>query len=239
MQPNQPYGPNPNQVPNTPPQPYVQGPQPLQAPTHQPSDYDFIMSPQKAKGPGLKLPGAGSIIGRIALVVVGLIVLLMIFTILKSVFNRKPDLTPFVGIMQDQQQVILIATDAAGQTAITQDDKNIALTAKLTVNTDQKKVYNYLTGNGVKFNEKAFPTLLNARVDSRITSQLATAATNSTYDTTFRSAMQQKLTTYMQDLKQVYTANKGPVGRGILNDNYNNAEKLLKQLNQAGSQQNP
>lgn len=158
----------------------------------------------------------------------GLLVLIIIFVIIKSLFGGSGStLTAFVGIAQDQQELIHLATNASNQTNLTVGNMNFAATAQLSLASSQAAIGKYLATGGHKVNAKT----LDLKISTSLDSQLTNAATAATYDQTFEQIVTTKLTAYMHDLSQTYKLTKGSKGRALLNDDYHQAQLLLTQLN--------
>lgn len=197
-------------------------------PQAQPSkEYEFIVNPGKpARRPWL--PGGNSLPMRVLLAGGALLALIIIFIVVKGFFGGGgTTLTSFVGIAQDQQELIHLATNAGLQTNLTTVNKNFAATAQLSLTSSQSALGKYLSNNGHKVSLKT----LNLKVSTSLDEQLANAATAATYDQTFQQIAKTKLNAYMNDLSQTYKLTKGKNGRALLNDDYNQAQLLLVQLN--------
>lgn len=212
--------------PQSPPETPVPA-EPAAAPSPQ-GNYDFIMNPQKpARRPLLsKLPAGSSLPARIAYIFGGLLILLIIFIFVKGLFGGS-NFTSFVGIVQDQQEMIHLAASASQQQNLTVGDQNFAATAKLSLSSSQSAIIKYLVGNGQKLNTKTLNLKVSAATDQQLQNSLAAA----TYDQTFQQIMNGKLKAYVSDLKQTYTQTTGKNGRALLNDDYKQAQLLLTQLN--------
>jgi flagellar basal body-associated protein FliL len=205
MQPNDPYG---------------AAPQPSQQP-----DYGFIMSPnQQPTRP--TFPGGSSLRGRIIIVGLGLIVLLILFSIIRGLVVGKPNMQDFVGVAQDQASIIHLVSKAAEEPSLNQQNKNFVYTAQTSMQTTQRDTLTYLRNNKVKVKDKVLILKTSAKTDN----DLATAATNSNYNEAFHDVMKAQLETYQQDLQNAYAKTKGPKGRDLLSKSYNSAGLLLTQL---------
>ena len=197
--------------------------------------YDFIINPEKPSRPKLKLPvlpANSSLAVRVLAAVGGLLVLVIAFIIIKGLVAPGPNLTPFIGIVQDQQELIHLA-GAAGrqqQSGISTSSQNFAVTTQLSITSSQSAILKYLLANGQKVAPKVLVIKVSATIDSQLTA--ATAAT--TYDQTFRSIMKTQLTAYKNALKQVYNQTSGKNGHALLSNDYDQANLLLTQLNAPG-----
>jgi hypothetical protein len=199
--------------------------QPQAGPT---KEYEFIVNPEKPVRRLWQLPGGNSLLIRALLVGGGLLVLIIIFVVVKNLLGSGSNatFTAFVGIAQDQQELIHLTSNTSQQTNITTSNKNFAATAQLALGSSQAALGKYLATNGHKVNAKT----LNLKVSASLDNQLVNAATAATYDQTFQQIAKTKLTAYMNDLQQTYKLTKGKNGRALLNDDYNQAQLLMIQL---------
>jgi hypothetical protein len=178
----------------------------------------------------LSLPGGNSTILRAVYVVGGLLVLLVIFMIIKGVLSGGSNLTLFVGIAQDQQEIVHLTTitsqqQAQGQT-LTTSDQNFAATSQLSLSSAQTAIIQYLANNRQKVKAKTLNLKLSAATDT----QLANAATAGNYDQVFQQVLKIKLMAYINDLRQTYKQTNGQKGHALLSDQYKQAQLLLVQL---------
>lgn len=157
--------------------------------------------------------------------------LLIVFNIIKGQVG-KSNFTPYVGIAQEQQEMIHLVTNAGQQTNLSAATQNFAATAQLSLTSSRDATAQYLANNHQKINAK----VINLKVSTAVDDQLTNAATAGTYDQSFQTIMKSRLTTYVSDLKQTYQQTKGQRGHALLNDDYNQAQLLLIQLNLASSQ---
>lgn len=217
MQPQQPYAPPPSQ-PLPGPNMGSDAPKP---------DYGFILEPPKPPRAPLFKFGGGSQKMRIILVVAVIFVLLVLFAGLKNIVaSSNKSIPSLVSVAQYQQELLHLAQSGA-QNATSASLKNFAYTTQLSLQSEQKDLVLYLKNNGHKTGTKE----LNLKISKTLDNQLTAALTNSSYDPTFKQAMQDKLTNYQQALKQAFIQTKGPKGQALLSNDYDAAGLLLKQLN--------
>ncbi len=189
-------------------------------------DYSFITNPQQPKRPSLFNFGAGSKTLRIAVVLGGFFLLLILFIGFKNILSSSNKSTPaLVSIAQDQQELIHLAQNGT-QNAVGSTTKNFSQTAALSLQSEKQQLLVYLKGNGRKVGTGE----LNLNVSKATDSQLTAAVSASNFDPTFTSLMKTKLTAYQQALKTAYGLEKGPKGRALLNDDYAASQLLLQQL---------
>ncbi len=187
--------------------------------------YDFITNP--AKPPRQSLLNGKPPAVRAAIVSGVLLVLIILGIFIKGLFGGSSNLTSFISIAQDQEELIHIATGAALQKDLSINNKNLAATTKLSLATAQLQIITYLNTNHKKIN----PKVLNLKVSLETDDQLTAAAAATTYNQTFKEIMKTKLTSYMSDLEQSYGQTKGPKGLALLKSDYAGAQLLLEQLN--------
>jgi hypothetical protein len=217
-------GPPPPAPPPAPLYPGSQAPVPVQSS----QEYNFITSPEKPAKLQWQLPGGNSMATRALMAAGGLLVLIIIFVIIKGLFSGGgSNLTLFVGVAQDQQELIHLATNASQQKGITVNNQNFAATTQLSLASSQAAIVKYLSANSRKVN----PKTLNLKLSTSLDNQLVNAAAATTYDQTFQEITKTKLTAYLSDLQQTYKQTKGKNGRVLLSDDYNQAQLLLTQLN--------
>lgn len=221
VEPNQPVAAAIPAAPNIPAQPAVVTPE---------QQFDFIMNPdQPVKKSGL-LGGGSSLPTRLALGSGGLLVLLIILIVLKNLLGGSANLTPFVAVAQQQQELIHLATAAQQQQDLSVTNQNSAITTQLTIASSQSNLLAYLKQNKTKINAKQLGLKISATTDT----QLTTAESAGTYNQTYQTVMQNELSIYMSGLQQAYkTAGKN--GRALLTDEFNQAKLLKNQLGPATS----
>jgi hypothetical protein len=217
------YPQQPGLPPQQPPQPPVQGPytQPAPAP------YDFIINPESPVARRSTLPGlppANSLLLRVIYGVVGLIILLILFSVIKGLIVGKPKLDSFVSIAQDQQELIHLATNAAAtaqQQSLSTGNQNVAATLELTITSNQAQITKYLSTNHLKVNTKTLSLKQNTTVDTELTN----AQSAGTYNQAFQQVIESQLSSYSTDLKLAYSS-AGINGRALLSSDYKQAQLL-------------
>lgn len=209
-----------------------------QAVSPQQEPYAFITDPQGPLKAPQQLMGGKPLLFRVAVIGGGLVVLLIVLSALKGlIFGGGFNLPPFVAVLQDQQELIHLTTNAlqpqAGQSAspLPSDYLNFATTVQVTVTSAQAQLTTYLTNN----KQKVSPTLLSLKVSTSIDNQLSTAAAAGTYTSAFQSVMTSQLDTYAADLRTAYDKTSGLKGHAQLSSDYAQASLLVKQLNQSSS----
>ncbi|MDB5175825.1 MAG: hypothetical protein JWM81_683 [Candidatus Saccharibacteria bacterium] len=202
--------------------PYQPQPQPVQ-PTTNP--YDFIVNPSK---PPKNNPIAnGSMFSRLLVVSGGLVVLLVLFVIVKGLLGGGDAGTKnMIGVAQRQQEIVRITSAASDKPGISSDNKNFAITTKLSVTSAESDLKKYLASQGTKLKPQELALKKSAATDE----QLKAADAASTYDTTLQQVMKTQLTLYQQELQRAYQKTTGTNGRALLKKQYADTSLLLKQL---------
>jgi hypothetical protein len=198
---------------------YTPGP----LPTNLPPGYEFMAnspSPKKSMG----VPNSPLI--RVAVVLVGLLVLIVLFSIVKGILSGGSNRPQLLSVAQDQQEIIHIVTAAQMEKSLSVTNRNTAITAQLGVTSGQSQLIQYMSKAGFKVKPKELSLKLSALTDKK----LATASINSAYDSTFQSVMETELATYQQDIQAAYGKTKGKYGQTILKNQYDGSKLLLEQL---------
>jgi hypothetical protein len=202
---------------------------PQQYPNGQ-NPYDFILNPPKAPKPSplAKLPGGSNpFVLKIAVMVAGAIVLMIILGIISSLLSSgsKANATALTDIAQTQAELIRVS-DQGINNSTQQSVKNLAITTKYTAKTQQNQLVNYMATQGIKVNAKQLTLKRNAQTDQKFT----VAQQTSTFDTVFAKEMQTELQNYAATLKQLFSAATGENERNILSTDYTQAQLLISQV---------
>lgn len=191
------------------------------------------MEPAKPQRRGMNfIPTGSSLLVRVAIIGVGIIILIILFSVIKGLVVTPPfDTTAMIGLAQDQQEMVHITSQALQQStqqqaALSQNTMNFAVTAQASLSSDQKQTLSYLKTNGKKVKSKVLSQKVSATTDE----QLSSAAANSTFESTYIQLMQTALKNYQTALKTTFVSTKGPKGRQLLNQEYMSSQLLLNQL---------
>lgn len=163
---------------------------------------------------------------RVAIAVGALSVLIIIAVLAISVIGGGGggNKAPMVTVAQEQTELIRVATQGA-QHGVDQKTQNVAYNVQLSVESANSQLLAYLKQNG----QKIAPKTLALKHSTQTDTALATALTNSTFDTTFNDILQRDLTAYAQSIKTAFNANPGTKGKALLNTQYAAANLLLEQ----------
>lgn len=212
MQPQQPYY-QPPSNPTLPPQGSGQSP-----------NYDFLYSQPPAKRS--VLPTGSSTMQRLLIFVGGLVVLVFTVVIFSSLLSSGGGVNTELAALVGRQNEIIRVAAIGTQQASGQSTKNLAVSAQLSMATDQQQLTVYLSHHGHKMSKKELAADQSAATDNQLNSALAT----STFDTTFNSILQNELNSYMQSLKSTFAKTTNTGTRSLLNSDYQHAQLLLKQV---------
>jgi hypothetical protein len=203
--------------------PYAPQPQnTLQPPPHNP--YEFILNPQnpQPKSPGL---GKGNFGMMIAFIVGGALLLMLVLGIVVTLFSGSSNTDGFVGLSQTQNELIRVSEQGAAD-ATQQSTKNLAVTAQYGILTQQQQVLAFLAEHGKKVGEKEILLKQNAQTDLQFTA----AKSTSTFDMVFSTVMQNQLTTYADNLKQLFNATSDKAERDMLANYHEQTQLLISQI---------
>jgi hypothetical protein len=197
-----------------------------EAPHENHPDYEFILNPA-ANHPKKMIAGETSMAKRIGIVVGGLILLIIIFSLAKSVLSKpSPNAASLLSVVQEQQELAHVSAEASKQQGIQTTTADSAATITATIGTEQPQLETYIRGIGLKYK----PIQYSLRVSAVTDAALATAASGGTYDQVYETTVQTVLQNYEHFLKLAYSQTTGLHGRAILTVDYNSASLLLTQL---------
>jgi flagellar basal body-associated protein FliL len=182
--------------------------------------YDFIFKP-----PGGKkslLPG-GSKKTRIIIVAVGAAILLMMALVLSSILSspRKQAVENLV-VAAKQQNDLIRLSEVGVQKARGQQARNIAVTTKLSLQSQQGDLLAAIKSQKRKLDNKE----LNASRDTKADQLLTAAEQNNRFDEVFIEVMELKLKEYQRTVKTAYDSVSSPGLRAALTEQFNSANTL-------------
>ena len=187
--------------------------------------YEFIMNPAPPPKRSL-FPSGGSKMMRFAVLGGGLVILLILFSVIKSLLFA-PHVSPqLLTAAQDQQAMIHLVTNALDEPALSGTNSNFAVSAKLSLTSEQYRLLTYMKKNG----KKVKPKVLNQMISKSTDDQLASAAKQDSYNRVFQEVMQQKLTAYQHRLALAKADTTGKKGRALLLSEQQSAQLLQKML---------
>jgi len=175
------------------------------------------------------LLSGNSLAKRLLVVGLALLMLIVVASVVINLLNSGKDFTPSViSVIQDQQELVHIVSKVKdnSQAQLSAANANLAATLQLTMSSSQAQLIHYLANNHHKVSSKQ----INLKVSATTDQQLTASAAAGTYDSTFISIVQTKLTAYQHDLGLAYQKDKGAKGRALLSSEYDQATLLLGQL---------
>lgn len=198
-------------------------PPPMQPAATQNNPYDFITnSPTKPKKSFL--PGGNSLTSRLIIIGAGVMILFMIGLVVIALLNSgstalKNDYSTVVL----QQAELIRVSDIGVQKARQADAKNLAITTKLSLSSQQPD----LLALAKKAGASTDPKILAASVNSETDTALTTADQANQFDEVFVEIMSAGLKKYQQSIKKVYDATSSAATKDTLSKNFNSINVLL------------
>lgn len=162
--------------------------------------YDFLNDTPKQKRS--MLPSGNSKKQRILIVFMGLAVLLIVGVVLFSFISSSGGGTKedFISVQQQQAELIRVA-DIGINKASQSDTKNLAVTAKYTLVSQQSSIATMTKKAGVKVTQKQLQMGKNTKTDARLTA----AEQSNQFDQTFSVIFKTQLLTYRRTLEKLRT----------------------------------
>lgn len=192
--------------------------------SNHPSNYDFIMNPEKPKRRSL-FPIGGSSKQRLLMLVAGILALLIILVLFFSMFlGGQNNSDKLLSLAQEQTEVIRVS-DIGVNKARESKAKNLAAATKLAVQTDHNATVERLKKLGKKAEAKTLSATKNTQTDQK----LDTAAINSKFDETFVQTLQEMLVKYRTNVKSLYDSTGSSTEKQFLASSYDSTSLLLKQ----------
>ncbi|NBW28899.1 hypothetical protein EBR37_00760 [bacterium] len=194
------------------------------------SNYDFILNPQKPKK-AFNI-GGNSMQKKILAILSILIFLIVGFTIFKNLTTTKVlSISDLTNVVIEQQKIInLVKNDFISSNSTNQFSQaqiNAIATINLTIPSEQKSLINYLKDSSYVIKSSTIGSVKTTSLDTQINNAAAAGNLTSTYN----SIMKSELNNYLNYLSIGYNTTKGPKGKALLKQEYQNANTLLKQLN--------
>ena len=194
------------------------------------SNYDFILNPQKPKK-AFNI-GGNSMQKKILAILSILIFLIVGFTIFKNLTTTKVlSISDLTNVVIEQQKIInLVKNDFISSNSTNQFSQaqiNAIATINLTIPSEQKSLINYLKDSSYVIKSSTIGSVKTTSLDTQINNAAASGNLTSTYN----SIMKSELNNYLNYLSIGYNTTKGPKGKSLLKQEYQNANTLLKQLN--------
>ncbi|MBA2278859.1 hypothetical protein H0V99_00235 [Candidatus Saccharibacteria bacterium] len=192
-------------------------------PTPGNNQYDFITNPSKPPKKPFLLLGSGSMKSRL-LLIGGIAVLLMVLFVVASTIltsGSKSAAGNLKSLVAQQQELIRVAD--MGAKAADSNTRSIAITAKLSVQTQQTALKSHLEKNKIVLTKEE----LASKKDSEVDDALKTATSNNRYDDVFNEVLNSQLTNYAEALQNAYNAAANPTSKDLLSDSFSSTTAIL------------
>ncbi|MEI8338525.1 MAG: hypothetical protein WCF91_01185 [bacterium] len=188
-------------------------------------EYDFITS--TASAPQTTSPlGGDNKFKRVLVVLALLVIVLVVLLVGKSLLAGKSNAPQLLAVAQSQQQVIQLSTNALEVPGLSVENRNFAITSKLSVGSDQKIILKNLADKKIKTSD----AILNKKIDSVATKKLSDSIANNTYNETFKNTMKEKLQDYQDSLIPAYKSSATQKGKDLFNTMSESNDLLIKML---------
>lgn len=184
------------------------------------NQYDFITNPPTPQKPsGL---AAISSMSKKKLALIGggaLVLLLLIISVAASMLNSGPtNKDHLLAVATLQGEIIKVSEDAV-KNAKNSDAKNLAITTKLSLSTDQSALTAALKAQKVK--------MPKAAIKPKTQEMLTEATQNNRYDQAFMEFVQAQLGEYQKKLNTAYKTTVSKNLKATLENQYKNASILI------------
>lgn len=192
-------------------------------------DYGFILEPDVKPRSAWSLPSFPGL-GSFSLVVYGLVALIalvILFNVISGLLKGPSAEPQLMAVAADQQELAHIATDSGQFPDISGSYLDYAATLKLVAASNQAQLFNYMTLNKLKIDNK----LLMSKVSAATDNELKSAEAAGTFNQAFGQVNESLLNSYKSDLGLAFKAIKGPKGQALLRSDYAQASKLQVLLN--------
>ena len=214
-------------------------PPPYQPVGHGHDPYEFITNPGRPAKKSLlgSVLGGNSAKGRLIIAAAGVVILLFLVVIAYSFITSgngklKQD---YQSLAQQQAEIIRVSEIGVSKAKQT-EAKNLAVTTKYTLTSQQPAILSLAKKAGAKTDAK---TLILGK-DNQTDSLLTTADQTNQFDTVFIKTLQTKLQKYQQALKKIYDASSKTATKDILTKDYDAVTSLIgSQPIDGGSSGNP
>lgn len=198
-------------------------PPPLQPATAQNNPYDFITNPTSPNKKRL-FPSGNSLTSRLIVIGIGIVTLLVIGLLAVSLLNSgstslKNDYSDLV----IQQAELIRVSDIGVQKSRQSTAKNLAITTKLSLTSQQSGLLALAKKAGATTDPKKIAASADPKTDTTLTS----ADQSNNFDVEFIKLITANLIKYQQSLKSVYNATSSASTKDTLSKNYNAVSVLL------------
>lgn len=201
--------------PDTPP-----APPPMQQ-MPQSNPYEFITNPAQQQKPKLSLPGGkNDKLMRVVVILVGIVILISLIMFGMNLLgsSKQKNINQLVTVAQKQTELIRI-TEIGIKKAKTKEAKDLAMTTKLTLISQQSVLSDAVKKAGSKLDSK----VLVLGKDSKTDQLLTQAEQSNNFDEVFLEKLKSELTEYAQSVKNAYDTTTSTKTKEALEIQFNNA----------------
>lgn len=200
----------------------VMNPGTPQGPNQQ-NPYDFLSDSKKKPTP-FSFLDAGSKKSRIIIAAAGTVILLLLASLAIGLIGGagKADTVSLIAAAQQQNELIRLAEIGVSKSR-GQEAKNIAITTKLTLQSQQSEMLNAVKMKNKKFSKKDLVSPDSKKHDEI----LLTAEQNNRFDEAFLSLMEEQLISYQQVAERAYRGAEGVRLKEALSNQYHSANILV------------
>ncbi len=183
--------------------------------------YDFIFNDNKPSKKTL-LPANISKKGRLLIVGAGVLLLIMLIVIIAGMISNsgKGDTQALITAAKVQQELIRVAEIGINK-AKTQDAKNIAITTKLALSSQQAEMQAAIKTAGLN-PKKVLTSSISTETDQALTA----AEQNNRFDEEFLKVMSESLIAYQKSVKAAYDGATSKKLKAALTSQFNSANAL-------------
>lgn len=198
------------------------------APKPEENRYAFFME-SKAKEKKTLLPKKSN---KFAWIIIGgalvVFVLIVLAVVLSSVRNsqQQGNSATFVGIINQQQEIIRV-NNLAAKNVKSSSLANYIATSTVATTSSQQELIAYVSKHGIKLDTKK---LSKTKADPNTDKVLTAALAASVYDTSFRRVMLEMMSEYKSSLKQLDTLVTSSSEKKLVDKNLAQAELLQTML---------
>jgi hypothetical protein len=192
-------------------------------------NYEFIMNSgeqPKQKFSMPSLPGSHSLFGRIALGVGGLLVLVVVISVISSIFKGSSNYPYLLSVVQDQEEITHLSNEANAESDISSANQTFTSTVNLVLNNSATELMTYMKANGHTVSLAS----ANLKENKTLDTDLNTAESAGSLNGFFTENMTNQMNQYTSDLSTAYNHTSGVHGKALLSSYYRQALLLKKVL---------
>lgn len=184
------------------------------------NQYDFITNPEQPQKPS-GLAALGTMNKKMLALIGGgaLVLLLLIITIIASMMSGGPTNKDHLVAAAAQQAEIIRVSDIALKEAQNSDARSLAITTKLSLQSDQAELSAALKAQKVKMPKAA----KNSKADALLTE----ATQNNRFDQAYMEFIQEQLVEYQKKLYTAHQTSESNKLKETLKNQYLNASILI------------